>query len=60
VIYPSKCPWRHHQNKELNLNISIDQSSPFPRGDYIITYRITDKNSSGKSFDIIKDVTVQE
>jgi hypothetical protein len=49
----------YHQNKELNLDISIDQSSPFPPGDYIITYRITDENS-GKSFDIRKDVTVQE
>jgi hypothetical protein len=49
----------YHQNKELNLDISIDQSSPFPPGDYIITYRITDENS-GKSFDIRKDVTVQK
>jgi hypothetical protein len=48
----------HHQNKELFFDISIDQSSPFPTGDYVITYRITDKNS-GKSFDITKDVTVQ-
>jgi hypothetical protein len=49
----------YHQNKELNLDISIEQSSLFPPGDYVITYRITDENS-GKSFDIIKDVTVQE
>jgi hypothetical protein len=49
----------YHQNKELNLDVSIDQSSPFPPGDYIITYRLTDENS-GKSFDIRKDVTVQE
>ncbi len=49
----------HHQNKELNLDISIEQSSPFPPGDYVITYRITDENS-GNSFDITKDVTVQE
>ena len=48
----------HHQNKELILDISIDQSSPFPPGDYVITYRITDKNS-GKSFDITKDVSVE-
>jgi hypothetical protein len=48
----------YHQNKELNLDVSIDQSSPFPPGDYIITYRLTDENS-GKSFDIRKDVTVQ-
>ena len=48
----------HHQNKELILDISIDQSSPFPPGDYVITYRVTD-NNSGKSFDINKNVTVQ-
>jgi hypothetical protein len=44
----------YHQNKELILNISIDQSSPFPPGNYIITYRVTDENS-GKSFDIKKE-----
>ena len=49
----------HHQNKELILTISIDQSSPFPPGDYVITYRVTDENS-GKSFDIPKDVTIQQ
>ena len=48
----------HHQNKELILTISLDQSSPFPPGDYVITYRVTDENS-GKSFDINKNVTVQ-
>ena len=48
----------HHQNKELILTISLDQSSPFPPGDYVITYRVTDQNS-GKSFDINKNVTVQ-
>jgi hypothetical protein len=48
----------HHQNKELFFDISIDQSSPFPPGDYVITYTLTDKNS-GKSFDITKDVTVR-
>jgi hypothetical protein len=47
-----------HQNKELNLDISIDQTSPFPPGDYIITYTVTDENS-GESFDIRKDVTIQ-
>jgi hypothetical protein len=42
----------------LILNILIDQSSPFPPGDYVITYTITDENSE-KSFDVIKDVTVK-
>ena len=48
----------HHQNKELMLQMSIDQTSPFPRGDYVLRYTFTDENS-GKSFDIRKDITVQ-
>lgn len=48
----------HHQNKELMLQVSIDQTSPFPPGDYVLRYTFTDENS-GKSFDIRKDVTVQ-
>ena len=48
----------HHQNKELMLQLSIDQTSPFPPGDYVLRYTFTDENS-GKSFDIRKDVTVQ-
>jgi hypothetical protein len=49
----------HRQNKEISFDFSIDQTEPFPPGDYVITYSITDENS-GKSFDIRKDVTVQE
>jgi hypothetical protein len=48
----------HHQNKELMLQMTIDQTSPFPPGDYILRYTFTDENS-GKSFDIRKEVTVQ-
>jgi plastocyanin len=48
----------HHQNKELILQMSVDQTSPFPPGDYILRYTFTDENS-GKSFDIRKDVTVR-
>jgi hypothetical protein len=48
----------HHQNKELMLQMTIDQTSPFPPGDYILRYTFTDENS-GKSFDIQKEVTVQ-
>src|ERR687897_2911343 len=48
----------HHQNKELMLQVSIDQTSPFPPGDYVLRYPFTDENS-GKSFDIRKDVTVR-
>lgn len=48
----------HHQNKELMLQMTIDQTSPFPPGDYILRYTFTDENS-GMSFDIQKEVTVQ-
>lgn len=48
----------HHQNKELSLDVSINQTNPFPPADYVIGYTITDENS-GESFDIRKDVTVQ-
>jgi hypothetical protein len=47
----------HHQNKELMLQMSIDQTSPFPPGDYVLRYTFTDENSA-ESFDIQKDVTV--
>jgi hypothetical protein len=46
----------HHQNKELMLQVSIDQTSPFPPGDYVLRYTFTDENFP---FDIRKDVTVQ-
>ncbi len=49
----------HKQNKELFIPFTISQSSPFPPGDYVITYTITDKNS-GKNFDIVKNVTIAE
>jgi hypothetical protein len=48
----------HHQNKELMLQMSIDQTSPFPSGDYVLRYTFTDENS-GESFDIEENVTVQ-
>lgn len=47
----------HHQNKELMLQMSLDQTSPFPPGNYTIAYTFTDENS-GNSFDILKNVTV--
>ncbi len=47
----------HHQNKELYLKLSVDQQSPFPPGDYVIKYVVTD-DTSGENFEIIKDVTI--
>lgn len=47
----------HHKNKELFVPFTITQSSPFPEGNYIITYVIHDKNS-GASFDIVKNITI--
>ena len=40
------------------LQMTIDQTSPFFPGDYVLRYTFTDENS-GKSFDIQKEVTVQ-
>jgi hypothetical protein len=47
----------HHKNKELFIPFTITQSSPFPDGNYIITYVIHDKNS-GASFNIVKNITI--
>jgi hypothetical protein len=49
----------HHQNKELFLNLSVNQQSPFPPGDYVISYIVTDDNS-GESFEITKNVAISE
>lgn len=47
----------HHQNKEINLNITLSQSEPFPDGDYKVEYTVHDE-PSGNTFKIIKDVTI--
>ena len=49
----------HHQNKEVFIPFTITQTTPFPPGNYIITYTIHDTNS-GKSFDIVKEVIISE
>ena len=49
----------HHQNKEVFIPFTISQTSPFPAGDYVITYTIHDSNS-GNIFDIVKDITISE
>ncbi len=47
----------HHQNKEVNLVITLSQSSPFPEGNYKVLYTVHDE-PSGNTFEITKDVTV--
>lgn len=47
----------HRQNTELFLELTLTQSTPFPEGDYVITYVLHDKVSGG-TFDITKDVVV--
>jgi hypothetical protein len=49
----------HHQNKEVFIPFTITQTSPFPPGNYIITYTIHDTNS-GESFDTVKEVVISE
>jgi len=47
----------HHENKEVFIPFTITQTSPFPEGDYVITYTIHDDNA-GNSFNVTKDITV--
>ena len=47
----------HNQNKEVFIPFTVTQSVPFPTGDYIIIYKITDENS-GKSFELNKNITI--
>ena len=47
----------HHQNKELNLIITLSQSQPFPGGNYKVLYTVHDE-SSGNTFEITKDITI--
>ncbi len=47
----------HHKNTELYLTLAINQTIPFPTGDYTFQYFITDQNS-GKNFKIVKDVRI--
>jgi len=49
----------HHKNKEVFIPFTITQKSPFPPGNYVITYTINDTNS-GKSFDIVKEIVISE
>jgi hypothetical protein len=49
----------HHQNKEIFIPFTITQTSPFPPGNYVISYTIHDENS-GKSFNIDKQIVVTE
>lgn len=47
----------HHQNKEINLVITLSQSQPFPAGDYRLLYTIQDE-PSGNTFELAKDVRI--
>jgi hypothetical protein len=47
----------HHQNKEINLVITLSQSQPFPPGDYRLLYTIHDE-PSGNTFELEKDVKI--
>jgi hypothetical protein len=47
----------HNKNIELFVNLRVTQSSPFPAGDYVTTYTVTDV-PSGKSFKIVKDIVI--
>jgi hypothetical protein len=50
-------PISHYRNTELFITLTVTQTNPFPAGDYVIKYTVTDQ-IKGKSFDITKDVKV--
>jgi hypothetical protein len=50
-------PISHYRNTELYTTLTVTQKNPFPTGDYIFKYTLKDQ-TTGKSFDITKDVTI--
>jgi hypothetical protein len=47
----------HRQNTELHLTLTVTQESPFPVGDYIVSYIVHDQ-VTGESFEIDKRITI--
>jgi hypothetical protein len=47
----------YHKNKEVFLTPHISQTQPFPEGDYVVKYTVTDETSK-KSFEIVKDIKI--
>jgi hypothetical protein len=47
----------HNKNTELFMNLRVTQSSPFPAGEYVISYTVTDV-PSGKAFKIVKEIVI--
>jgi len=47
----------HHQNKELNADLSLTGTETLEPGEYILKWTVTDENS-GKTFDIVKNFTI--
>ena len=50
-------PISHYRNTELYVTLTVTQTNPFPTGDYVFKYTLKDQ-TTGKSFDITKDVTI--
>lgn len=46
----------HNKNTEMFITLDVSQHTPFPLGDYMITYNI--KDGTGKSFQIVKPVKI--
>jgi hypothetical protein len=47
----------HYRNTEFYFTLSVTQTNPFPKGDYVINYRVIDQ-ISGKDFELSKDITI--
>jgi hypothetical protein len=58
---PNKAPvgsiLSHYKNKEIFIPFTINQSTPFPSGDYVIKYIIVDENSSNV-LELNKNITI--
>ena len=57
IINPIATLISHHKNEELYMIVTVNQSTPFPPGNYVLKYTIHDV-PSGNSFDIVKDVVI--
>jgi hypothetical protein len=47
----------HRQNTELHLTLTLTQDSPFPAGDYIVSYIVYDQ-VTGQSFQMDREITI--
>jgi hypothetical protein len=47
----------HYRNTEFFFTLSVTQTNPFPKGDYVINYRVIDQ-TSGEDFELNKVISI--